>query len=276
MRRGGSAGSACSDELFRAVRFSPGEEGRTALAGRKTFSILFDLDDTLIHCNKYFDEVIERFASYMMEWFGEYGLTKQEVKEKQLELDLAGIAKEGFTAERFPESFAETYDYFCRKTGRPCPPAERAIALELGYSVYDSDFELYPGVVDTLFRLQAEGHTLSLFTGGVARIQKSKVEKVNLGPFFEDRIHVARHKNAEALDAILTENGFDRSMTWMVGNSLRTDIAPALECGIGAIYIPPLSNWAYDMTDLPKLEPSERFLALDSIGDVPDALAKFR
>lgn len=246
------------------------------MAMRKTFSILFDLDDTLIHCNKYFDEVIGKFASLMADWFKEYGLTAQEVKEKQLELDLAGIAKEGFTAERFPESFAETYDFFSSRYGRPAPPAERAIALELGYSVYDSAFELYPDVVDTLFRLQAEGHRLSLFTGGVARIQKNKVEKVNLGPFFEDRIYVAQHKNADALEAILTENGFDRSRTWMIGNSLRTDIAPALDCGIGAVYIPPLSNWAFDMTDLPELEPSDRFLKLDSIGQVPDALAKFR
>ncbi|TLS53148.1 HAD family hydrolase [Paenibacillus antri] len=238
----------------------------------ETLNLLFDLDDTLIHCNKYFDLVIDQFADLVETWFASHKLTKEEIKKKQLELDLAGIHVHGFAAERFPESFAETYDHYSDLFGREPDPEERQRLLDLGYTVYDSEFELYPHVVDTLSRLRSEGHLISLYTGGVEKIQRAKVEKVNLGPFFEDRIFVAQHKNAEALERILTTMGFDRSRTWMIGNSLRTDIAPAVACGIGAVYIPPLSNWAFDLVDIP-VGQSERLLRLESISQVPAALA---
>ncbi len=240
--------------------------------GNGMLNLLFDLDDTLIHCNKYFDLVIDQFADLLETWFAGYRLTKDEIKKKQLELDLAGIHVHGFAAERFPESFAETYDHYSAMFERSSDPEERQRVLELGYTVYDSEFELYPNVVDTLSRLRSEGHLISLYTGGVEKIQRAKVAKVNLGPFFDDRIFVAQHKNASALEGILTRMGFDRSRTWMIGNSLRTDIAPAVTCGIGAVYIPPLSNWAFDLVDIP-LEASERLLRLESISQVPAALA---
>lgn len=238
-----------------------------------TCNLLFDLDDTLIHCNKYFDLVIDQFSEMMLDWFSSFPLTKEHVKKKQQELDLAGIHISGFTASRFPESFAETYDYFSALYGRERDPRERKRVLELGYTVYDSEFELYPDVVETLSRLRDEGHLLSLYTGGERAIQTKKVEKVNLAPFFEDRIFVAQHKNAEALERILRTMDFDRSVTWMIGNSLRTDIAPAMECGIGAVYIPPLSNWAFDLADV-QLGTSERLLRVSSLQEVPAAIAR--
>ncbi|MCI3920347.1 HAD family hydrolase [Paenibacillus sp. TRM 82003] len=236
-------------------------------------NLLFDLDDTLIHCNKYFDLVIDEYAEQLETWFSGFRLTKDEIKKKQLEIDLAGIHISGFTKERFPESFVETYDYFAALYGREPDDRERDLLLKLGYTVYDSEFELYPNVVNTLADLQAEGHLLSLYTGGDETLQRSKVEKVNLSPFFEDRIFVAVHKNSEALEGILTRMQFDRSRTWMTGNSLRTDIAPAVICGIGAMYIPPLSNWAFDAVEVPEAEPG-RLLTLRSIEDVPEAVKR--
>jgi putative hydrolase of the HAD superfamily len=242
---------------------------------KKKYNLLFDLDDTLIHCNKYFDLVIDQFADLMETWFSSDRLSKAEIKKMQLEIDLAGIHVSGFMKERFPESFAETYDYYAALYGRDTDPEERDRLIDLGYTVYDSEFELYPNVVDTLKKLQEAGHQLSLYTGGDQMIQRSKVEKVNLSPFFEDRIFVAQHKNSEALEGILRTQSFDRSITWMIGNSLRTDIVPAIECGIGAIYIPPLSNWAFDLVDIP-VGNTERLLRLTSIQEVPAAIRDHR
>ncbi|WP_199614879.1 HAD family hydrolase [Paenibacillus alkalitolerans] len=239
------------------------------------WNVLFDLDDTLIHCNKYFDLVIDQFAELMEEWFSGHRLKKEQIKRKQLEIDLAGIEVHGFTAERFPESFAETYDYFGALSGRPADPDERRRVLELGYTVYDSEFELYPDVVETLTMLHKAGHMLSLYTGGDETIQRRKVEKVNLAPFFGDRIFVARHKNSDALAGIIKKMAFNPSVTWMVGNSLRTDIVPALENGIGAVYIPPLSNWAFDLVQI-DVQPADRLIRVDSIRKVPEALNKYR
>lgn len=242
---------------------------------KRTLNLLFDLDDTLIHCNKYFDLVIDEFAEMMVEWFSPVPIQKDDIKMKQQEFDLAGISLSGFSADRFPESFVECYEYFSSLYDRATDPDEIKHIRRLGYSVYESDFELYPDVVETLSMLRDEGHLLCLYTGGVRDIQTKKVDKVNLTSFFEDRIFVAQHKNSEALEKILAAMQMDRDATWMIGNSLRTDIAPALSCGIGAIYIPPLSNWAFDMIDLPS-DLSGRMIQLESIRDVPAALEPYR
>lgn len=241
---------------------------------KQRLHLLFDLDDTLIHCNKYFDIVIDQFADELVAWFAPYRLQKDEIKQKQQELDLAGIDVNGFAAERFPDSFVETYEYFSALYGREADPHELDRLLKIGYSVYNSQFELYPDVVETLTGLERQGHKLSLYTGGDEKIQRKKVEKVNLSPFFGDRIFVARHKNGEALKDVLQQHPHDPERTWMIGNSLRTDIVPALTNNIGAIYIPPLSNWAFDRIEIP-VESTERMLTVTALPEIEQAIRQF-
>lgn len=236
-------------------------------------NLLFDLDDTLIHCNIYFDQVIEHFVDLMEQWFAD-SIPRENIKAKQLEYDLVGIQSKGFKAARFPESFLETYHYYCQLTNRLSHDEELTLLWRLGYSVYDSDFQLYPDVLQTLTQLQDEGHTLHLFTGGDPIIQRKKVQKVNLAPFFHDRIFVAQHKDTHALEKILRERDVQRDSCWMIGNSYRTDIIPALQCKIGAIYIPPLSNWAFDEVPIPSLE-NNRFLHANSIRNMPQVLKDY-
>jgi hypothetical protein len=72
-------------------------------------NIIFNLDDTPVYSNRYFNQVIEMFADQMTTWFATY--TKEEIKLKQLEIDLESINKYGLTSARFPESFVGTYNY---------------------------------------------------------------------------------------------------------------------------------------------------------------------
>ena len=64
--------------------------------------IIFDMDDTLIHCNKYFDLILGDYFEWMTEWFQPYGVTTEEVRAKQMEIDVAGIDKLGFASANFP------------------------------------------------------------------------------------------------------------------------------------------------------------------------------
>ena len=77
----------------------------------KKQNILFNLDDTLAYCNRYFNKVIDEFADHITSWFA--SVTREQIKQKQLYFDLEGIKKFGLKSDRFPESFAETYHYFC-------------------------------------------------------------------------------------------------------------------------------------------------------------------
>ena len=80
--------------------------------------ILFDLDDTLVYCNKYFNLVLGEFFENMQQWFDGHALTTQQIREKQLEIDVTGVNKVGFASHHFPQSLIDTYRYFSQKYAR--------------------------------------------------------------------------------------------------------------------------------------------------------------
>lgn len=240
----------------------------------KPQTIFFDLDDTLVHCNKYFDLVIHRFAKLLADWFSSGRLAPETVKRKQLELDLASVEVNGFTTEHFPQSFVDTYLYFSRSLDRAPRQAEQDQVRALGKSVYDMKIEPYPHMVETLQTLQDEGHLLYLYTGGVPEVQFKKVVHLGLEAFFGDRIHVTRHKTNEAMEEMLSRLKVNREASWMIGNSLRTDIVPALEAGIHAVYIPASIEWQYNIVKV-ESRPQGAYLTLSSLKEVPDAIRSY-
>jgi putative hydrolase of the HAD superfamily len=237
-------------------------------------TILFDLDDTLIHCNKYFDYVIDQFVDVMLTWFSGHGLKAADIKNKQLEIDLAGVHVHGFKPERFPQSFVETYQYFSERWGRPASRDEEDFLFNLGNTVYMQTVEPYPHMNETLEILADAGHKLYLYTGGDATIQSKKIQEAGLHKFFGDRIFVTLHKTVEFMESLITEQRFDRSRTWMIGNSVRTDVLPALEAGIHCIHIPAEKEWQFNLGEI-NVKPKGAFLRLGSLRDVPPAIAEY-
>ncbi|WP_424768905.1 HAD family hydrolase [Paenibacillus sp. sgz302251] len=237
--------------------------------------IMFDLDDTLIHCNKYFYMVIDQYIDVMTTWFNGYPhVTAQAIRDKQMEIDIAGVAAFGFKSEHFPQSFVDAYIYFSHLTGRKHSISEENLLWKLGLSVYEHDTEPYPNMEQTLFALAEAGHELHLYTGGEQPIQRRKIEKLHLERYFDTRIYIRRLKNNEALEDILSTGVFDRSMTWMIGNSIRTDVVPALTAGIHAIHMRAQSEWEYNVIQI-DVEPKGAFLTLDQLIEVPDAIYQY-
>lgn len=214
--------------------------------------LFFDLDDTLIHCNKYFMDTLEQFLDQMSEWFGKSGVLRKEIRAKQLELDLEGVQKHGFLKERFPYSLVETYRHFSQTTHRPVSKEEEQRLLDLGFLVYEQQYEPYPDMKETLTELARLGHRLYLYTGGVPDVQYVKIQQLELEPFFEDRIFIVKHKNLNTLQQILNRFDLQRSKCWMIGNSARTDIAPALQAGMNAIHFKQEEEWEFNVVQLPQ------------------------
>lgn len=236
--------------------------------------IIFDLDDTLVHCNIYFEKVLNQFCSQMIILFGDMLIKEEKIKQKQQEIDLIGVEKHGFTLDHFPQSLVDTYLFLCNLYNKlPTVETEDEIRL-LGQSVYHMKIEPYPDMVETLNRLKKTGHTLFLYTGGVTEVQFRKINQLGLEYFFENRIHVARHKTIEEMERLLHRIHADRSNTWMIGNSLRTDIVPALESGIHAIFIPADNEWNYNIVEV-KTEPAGAYLTIGSLIQVPDAIRHY-
>lgn len=237
-------------------------------------TLLFDLDDTLVHCNKYFDMVIEQFVDLMLTWFAGHGLQPDDIKQQQLEIDLAGVHIHGFMADRFPKSFVETYHWFSERYNRRTSSMEEAMLMKLGHTVYEFTVEPYPHMDETLGTLKKAGHQLYLYTGGDASIQMKKVRKSGLERYFDDRIFVTVHKTKEFMETLLREQRFERTRTWMIGNSVRTDVLPALHAGIHSIYIPAQLEWKYNIVDI-DVQPKGAFYTLSSLKEVPDTIAAY-
>ncbi|TJY44191.1 HAD family hydrolase [Cohnella pontilimi] len=236
--------------------------------------LLFDLDDTLIHCNKYFNLIVDQFADEMTGWFGPYGIPTKEIMSKHTEIDIAGVNQLGFKSEHFPQSFVDTYRYFTDLTGRRPSPQEEEQLWKLGISVYEQEVEPYPYMEETLEQLRREGHELHLYTGGELAIQQRKIDRLKLERYFEDRIYIRQHKNIQALEQILSKGEFDRDLTWMIGNSLRTDVMPALQCGIHSVYLKQDNEWNYNLIPI-EAQPRGAFITLHALSEVPPAIHRY-
>jgi putative hydrolase of the HAD superfamily len=235
-------------------------------------NIIFNLDDTLIECNKYFHLVNEQYAALMKEWFP--GIPADTVRAKQVEYDLAVVDKNGLTVDHVPQSFMSAYGFFCKETGRT-PREEEVNRLEkLGYSVFTMPVEPLPHMYETLEELKEAGHELYLHTGGEEKNQWRKITQLQLAAYFDNRVFISRHKDVEALAKIMDKTDFDPTITWMVGNSLRTDIIPGLEQGIHVIYIPAPNEWHYNVVDI-TVKPKGAFLTLNSLNQVPAAIREY-
>jgi putative hydrolase of the HAD superfamily len=235
----------------------------------KKQNILFNLDDTLSYCNRYFNLVIDEFADQMMTWFD--SITEKDIKQKQLQLDVAAISEHGLKSDRFPESFVGTYQYYCDLTGKEKNKDEIHYLRELGFKVFEIPVEPIPHMNETLQRLKENGHELYLHTGGDKANQRRKISQLELTTFFEHRIFISEHKDTTALSDILKTIKADPTVTWMVGNSLRTDIVPALELDIHAIYIPAEIEWQYNMVDV-NVDHNSAFITVNSLQEVPDVI----
>jgi len=119
---------------------------------------------------------------------------------------------------------------------------------EIGQAVIEYPIVLLDGVAETLARLS--GHCrLLLLTKGDQKAQESKLARSGLGHLF-DGMHIVPEKDAEVIRRLLAHYGLEPEQTWMVGNSPRSDINPALEAGIGAIYVPHPDTWKLELEEI--------------------------
>ncbi|WP_409302510.1 HAD family hydrolase [Peribacillus sp. SCS-155] len=207
-------------------------------------TLIFDLDDTLIECNKYFRDATNQFAEQMQIWFPD--VSENDIKAKQLEIDIKSIEIHGLNSSRFPESFVSAYQHYCKQFKRETKESEMERVRSIGLQVFQIEVEAFPYMYEVLNELQEDGHELYLFTGGDEANQSRKIIQLELETYFGDRVFIVTHKNTEALRKVLKTIKCDLRSTWMIGNSLRTDISPALELGLNTIHIPSEIEWSYN------------------------------
>lgn len=232
-------------------------------------TLILDLDDTLIHCNKYFNQSRKEFVKQIKKWFK--AASVQEIRQKQLEIDLKSVKKVGLHSSGSTESLVATYKFFCKKYKRKLKLEQIKKIHAIGERVFETKVEPLPYMYEVLDKLQEDGHDLYLFTGGDVINQHRKIAHLELERYFQKGIFIFEHKNTEALKKVLDHIKSPQKTTWMIGNSLKTDIKPAIELGINAIYIPSDMEWIYNIIDL-EIEPNGIFAELPSLKQLPEFL----
>ncbi|MDB5083418.1 MAG: hypothetical protein JWN30_304 [Bacilli bacterium] len=239
-----------------------------------TQHLIFDLDDTLIHCNRHFVSARQQFIYRMQELFNERQCSADEIDQLQQQLDLAGIERYGLGRVRFPDSLVQTYLLLSSRFGQTADQQTTREIEAIGYGVYQQPPELLPMAKTVLRQLQEQGHELYLYTGGDYEIQTRKILDSGLYVHFEEnKRYISEHKNKQVLAEILERRHLDLRSIWMIGNSARSDIKPALEMGLHAIHVPDPGGWVFDQADLTSVQAGKLFVA-DSIEEVPGIIAR--
>src|SRR5436309_8396301 len=122
--------------------------------------------------------------------------------------------------------------------------------------------EIIAGVPDTLDYL-AERHHLILMTKGAIAEQSGKVERSGLKDYFS-AIEIVAEKDAATYRSITSKYAFANDSTWMVGNSPKSDINPALAAGLNAVFVPHGDTWILEHEELSSPTPPSRLLLVES------------
>lgn len=204
-------------------------------------TLIIDADDTLWENNIHFEEATERFIDMVEARGGQRG----QVRERLNEIERRNIPIHGYGTGGFTRSLMDTLEKF---TGEATSARDRARILALGQRVRKMPIQFLPGVKQTLPLLKHR-HRLILFTKGDDSEQRDKVDRSGATTFFHE-VEVTGEKKPEDYHRLVEAHGIERESSWMVGNSPRSDINPALDVGLGAVYIPHPQTWQLEHEDV--------------------------
>jgi putative hydrolase of the HAD superfamily len=219
--------------------------------------LLIDADDTLWENNVYFERAFDEFVDFL----GHSRLSPIEVREVLDQIELDNIAQHGYGSKSFGRNLLQCFE---RLAERSYANQDLDNLMQIAERIMHHPIDVIAGVRDTLEYLTARHH-LTLCTKGHTEEQLLKFERSALGPYFHG-VEVVREKDAAAYRGIVERFEMTLERTWMVGNSPRSDIHPALEAGLRAIFIPHQHTWSLEIADLP--EPSERFRVVERFADL--------
>ena len=200
-------------------------------------TLLFDADDTLWENNIYFERAITSFISYLDHRVH----TPEEVRERLNHVERATIKAHGYGLRSFRKSLITCFEQL---TDRPVTLEKRTRIASFAQSIADQEIELLPGVAQTLATL-ASRHKCILVTKGDELEQRDKLRRSGLAEHFA-AVEVLPEKTGPAYRLLARHHKFEANVTWMIGNSPKSDINPALAAGFHAVFIPHDFTWVLE------------------------------
>jgi len=222
-------------------------------------ALIFDADDTLWENNVVFERVIDDY----LDWLAHPTLNREQLRGVLDDIERANSAAHGYGTRIFLRSL---HDCMERLFERPATERERREILELADALINHRTELIPGVAETLDELGGR-HRLLLLTKGDTEEQERKIEASGLAGHFQG-VHIVPEKHAGVYRRLVADHGWEPERAWMIGNSPKSDIRPAREAGMNAVFIPNDHTWALEEEELNPAD--ERLLRLSRFSELLD------
>ena len=229
----------------------PGDDGFQTL--------LIDADDTLWENNIYFERAIANFISFL----DHREHTPEAVRLILNEVERESIVTHGYGLHSFTHSLIETFE---RLSVEPVTPELHERIRSFAHQIADHPIEIIDGVPETLAHLGKQHHLIMMTKGNPAE-QSGKVERSGLKDYFA-AIEIVAEKDESTYRSAVAKYALDAESTWMVGNSPKSDINPALAAGLHAVFVPHGNTWILEHENLGTAPANQRLLVVEHFSDL--------
>ncbi len=219
--------------------------------------LIIDADDTLWENNIYFERAFDQFVDFL----SHSTLTPPQVRDVLDDIERVNAKIHGYGSANFGRNLRECYE---RLAERALFPDDLRAVMRFAEAILEQPMEVIDGVPETLAYL-AERHELTMFTKGHPEEQKLKIDRSGLAGYFQSTC-IVREKDADAYRTLVVDRSMEASRSWMIGNSPRSDVNPALEAGLNAVFVPHARTWVLEKEEIrPGLG---RLIQVERFGDL--------
>jgi putative hydrolase of the HAD superfamily len=229
------------------------------LDGNDSQTLLIDADDTLWENNIYFERAIAKFISFL----NHQQYTPEQVRLVLNDVERDSIVKHGYGLHSFAHSLVATFE---KLSVDPVTPEMHERINSFAHQIADHPVEIITGVPETLAYLN-ERHHLILMTKGHPAEQAGKVERSGLKEYFA-AVEIVAEKDEATYRSVIAKYRLEPEFTWMVGNSPKSDINPALAAGLHAVFVPHDKTWILEHEELAYPPPLQRLVIVDGFSDL--------
>lgn len=222
-------------------------------------TLLIDADDTLWENNIYFERAIAKFISFL----DHREHSPEQVRLVLNDVERSSIATHGYGLHSFTHSLIATFE---KLSVDPVTPELHDRIRSFAHQITDHPIEILTGVPETLKYL-GERHHLILMTKGHPAEQWGKIERSGLKEYFS-AIEIVAEKDESTYRSAIAKYALATDVTWMIGNSPKSDINPALAAGLHAVFIPHNDTWVLEHEEVAVAPASQQLLVVDRFGDL--------
>lgn len=213
-------------------------------------TLLIDADDTLWENNIYFERAIAAFIGFL----DHREFSPAEVRQTLNAIERETILTHGYGLTSFTHSLVSCFE---RLSPAQVTEENRARVRAFARAIREQEIELLPGVDNTLAEL-ASRHHLILMTKGDEAEQADKLARSGLSELFSS-VEIVAEKDPAAYREVIARHNVVPHRAWMIGNSPRSDINPALAAGLNAVFLFHKDTWVLEHAAL-NTAPKDRFL----------------